>query len=110
MYSLLVLNESQMPLIEYTKTINSTTSLIVAISNIQKIYNVGEYYKIQFVTCSAKAVERAERKKITKNERQKQNYEAMEPSKKKMLLEKNERGILQMNLNYKRNKRNNTKQ
>ena len=109
-YSLLVLNESQMPLIEYTKTINSTTSLIVAISNIQKIYNVGEYYKIQFVTCSAKAVERAERKKITKNERQKQNYEAMEPSKKKMLLEKNERGILQINLNYKRNKRNNTKQ
>ena len=109
-YSLLVLNESQMPLIEYTKTINSTTSLVVAISSIQKIYNVGEYYKIQFVTCSAKAVERAERKKITKNERQKQNYEAMEPSKKKMLLEKNERGILQINLNYKRNKRNNTKQ
>ena len=26
--------------------------------------NAGEYYKIQFVTCSAKAVERAEWKKI----------------------------------------------
>ena len=81
-----------MPLIEYTKTINSTTSLVVAISNNQKIYNVGEYYKIQFVTCSAKAVERAERKKIMKNERQKQNYEAMELSKKKMLLEKRSEG------------------
>ena len=48
MYSLLVFNESQMPLIEYTKTINSIASLVVAISNIQKIYNAGEYYKIRF--------------------------------------------------------------
>ena len=40
------------------------------------------------LTCSAKAVERAERKKIMKNERQKQNYEAMEPSKKIMSSEK----------------------
>ena len=39
-----------------------------------------------------------------KNERRKQNYEAMEPSKKRMLLEKkNKQGILQVNLNYKRN-------
>ena len=68
-YSLLVFNESQMALIEYAETINSTASLVVAINNIQKIYtyNAGEYYKIQFVTCSAKAVERAERKKIMKN-------------------------------------------
>ena len=44
-YSLLVLNESQMPLIEYTKTINSTASPVVAISNIKKMYNAGEYYK-----------------------------------------------------------------
>ena len=50
-YSLLVFNESQMPLVECTKTIKSTASLVAAISNIQKIYNVGEYYKIQFVTC-----------------------------------------------------------
>ena len=86
--------------IRYTKTINSTASLVVAISNIQKMYNAGEYYKIQFVTCSAKTVERVERKKIMKNERQKQNYEAMEPSKKRTLLEKNEQGILQIDLNY----------
>ena len=57
MYSLLVFNESEMPLIEYTKTVNSTVSLVAAISNIQKLYNAGEYYKIQFVTCSAKAAQ-----------------------------------------------------
>ena len=57
MYSLLVFNESEMPLIEYTKTVNSTVSLVAAISNIQKLYNAGGYYKIQFVTCSAKAAQ-----------------------------------------------------
>ena len=59
MYSLLIFNESQMPVIEYTKTINSTASLVAAISNVPKVYNAREYYKIQFVTCSAEAVERA---------------------------------------------------
>ena len=44
-----------------------------------------------------------------KNERRKQNYEAMEPSKKSMLLQKKQ-GILQINLNYKREEQNNTKQ
>ena len=68
-YSLLLFNESQLPLIEYTKTVNSTASLVVAISNIQKLHNAGGYYKIQFITCSAKTVVRAERKKIMKNER-----------------------------------------
>ena len=58
-YSLLVCNDSQMPLIEYTKTVNSTASLVAAISNIKKLYNAGGYDKIQFVTCSAKAVARA---------------------------------------------------
>ena len=62
----------------------------MVISNIQKIY-AAEYYKIQFVTCSAKAVERAERKKIMKNERQKQNYEAVELSKQRMLSKKRAR-------------------
>ena len=38
MYSLLVFNESQMSLIEYSKTVNSTASLVAAISNIQKSY------------------------------------------------------------------------
>ena len=108
-YSLLLFNESQQPLIEYTKTVNSTASLVVAISNIQKLHNAVGYYKIQFITCSAKAVVRAERKKIMKNKRQKQNYEAMEP-KKKMLIEKNKQGILKINLNYKRNEQNNMKQ
>ena len=87
-YSLLLFNESQLPLIEYTKTVNSTASLVVAISNIKKLHNAGGYYKIKFRTCSAKAVVKAERKRIMKNERQKQDYEAMEPSKKRMLIEK----------------------
>lgn len=52
------------------------------------LHNAGGYYIIQFITCSAKAAVRAERKKIMKNERQKQNYEAMEPSKKRMFIEK----------------------
>ena len=34
--------------------------------------------------------------------KEKQNYEAMELSKKRMLIEKNKQGILQINLNYKR--------
>ena len=68
-YSLLLFNESQLPLIEYTKTVNSTASLVAAISNIQKLHNAGGYYKIQFITCSAKAIVRVERKKITKNGR-----------------------------------------
>ena len=42
--------------------------------------------------------------------KEKQNYEAMELSKKRMLIEKNKQGILQINLNYKRNEQNNTKQ
>ena len=65
-YSLLLFNESQLPLIEYTKTVNNTASLVVAISNIKKLHNAGGYYKIQFITCSAKTVVRAERKKIMK--------------------------------------------
>ena len=34
-YFLLVCNESRMALIEYTKTVNSTASLVVAISSIK---------------------------------------------------------------------------
>ena len=41
-------NESQIPLIEYSKTTSNTASLVAAIS------------KIQFVTHSAKAVESSE--------------------------------------------------
>ena len=37
-YSLLLFNKSQQPLIEYTKTVNSTASFVAAISNIQKLH------------------------------------------------------------------------
>ena len=42
----------------------------------------------QFVTCSCKNVDRNERKKLMKIQRNEQHYETIEPSKKKMLLDK----------------------
>ena len=49
-----------------------------------------------------------EKDKFLKNERQKQNYEAMEPSRKRMLLEKKkgQQELLRINLNYKRREQN----
>lgn len=44
--------------------------------------------KYNFVSCSCANADRSERKKITKNHTQKQVFEAMEPSKKKISLEK----------------------
>ena len=88
MYSLLVYNESHIQTIQYTKSINGTASLVEAVSTIQKECKSTGHYKIQFVSCSCANVDRSERKKIMKNYRQKQDYEAMEPSKKKIFLEK----------------------
>jgi len=68
--------------------INGTASLVEAVSTIQKECKSTGHYKIQFVSCSCADVDRNERKKIMKNHRQKQDYEAMEPSKKKIFLEK----------------------
>ena len=52
-----------------------------------------------------------EKDKSLNSERQKQNYEAMEPSKKRYnLIRKKGQGILQIILNYKRKEQNNTKQ
>ena len=52
-------------------------------STIQKENKSTGHYKIQFVSCSCANVDRSEWKKNMKNHRQKQDYEAMEPSKKK---------------------------
>ena len=88
MYSLLVYNENHKQTIQYTKNINGTALLVEAVHSIQKEYNSTGHYKIQFVSCSCANVDRSERKKIMKNHRQKQDYETMEPSKKKIFLEK----------------------
>ena len=88
MYSLLVYNENYIQTIQYTKNINGTASFVEAVSTIQKEYKSKGHYRIQFVSCSSANVDRSERKKILKNYRQKQDYEAMEPSKKKIFLEK----------------------
>ena len=53
---------------------NGTASLVEAISSIQKEYKYVANYKIQFVSCSCANVSRSERKKIMKNQRQKQEY------------------------------------
>ena len=87
-YALLVYNENHIQTIQYTKNINGTASLVEAVSTIQKEYKSTGHYKIQFVSCSCANVDRSERKKNMKNHRQKQDYEAMEPSKKKIFLEK----------------------
>ena len=65
-----------------------TASFVEVVSTIQKEYKSTGHYKTQFVSCSCANVDRSERKKIMKNHGQKQDYEAMEPSKKKMFLEK----------------------
>ena len=88
MYSLLVYNDDHIQTIQYTKNINGTASLVEAVSTIQKEYKSTGHYKMQFVSCSSANVDRSERKKIMKNYRQKQDYDAMEPSKKKILLKK----------------------
>lgn len=80
MYSLLVYNENHIQTIQYTKNIHGTASLVEAVSTIQKEH--------KSTSCSCANADRSERKKITKNHRQKQDFEAMEPSKKKILLEK----------------------
>ena len=87
-YALLVYNENHIQTIQYTKNINGTASLVEAVSTIQKEYKSTGHYKIQFVSCSCANVDRSERKKNMKNHRQKQDYEAMEPSKKKNILRK----------------------
>ena len=74
--------------IQHTKNINGTASVVEAISKLQKKCKSPGHYKIQFLTCSCKNGDQNKRKKIIKNQIQKQNYEIMEPPKKRMLLEK----------------------
>ena len=70
------------------QNINGTASLLEAVSTIKKECKSTGHYKIQFVSCSCANFDRSERKKIIKNHRQKQDYEAMEPSKKNIFLDK----------------------
>ena len=74
--------------IQYTKNINGIACLVKVTRNVQKTYHSAEHYQIQFVSCSTKSADKNERKRIMKNERQKQNYKGMEPSRKRILLER----------------------
>ena len=101
MYSLLVYNENHIQTLQYTKNLNGTASLVEAVSTIQKEYKSTGHYKIQFVSCSNANVDRGEWKKIMKNYRQNQDYEAMEPSKKKVFSEKKQvRDMTNKHLSY----------
>ena len=68
MYSLLVYIYKNKT-IQYTRTINSTASLVEAISSIQKEFKSTGHYKIQFVTCSCANVDRSETKEMMTNQR-----------------------------------------
>ena len=101
MYSLLVYNENHIQTLQYTKNLNGTASLVEAVSTIQKEYKSTGHYKIQFVSCSNANVDRGEWKKIMKNYRQNQDYETMEPSKKKVFSEKKQvRDMTNKHLSY----------
>ena len=85
MYSLLFYKENHIQTIQYTKNINGTPSLVEAVSTIQNVQGITKYnlyhVRVQMLT-------EVKGQKIMKNYRQKQGYEAMEPSKRKIFLEK----------------------
>ena len=87
-YSLLVYTESHIPQIQFTKCGNGISSLVDVICKIQSEHRSKGQYTIQFVSCSCKHIDTNERKNLMKIKRNKQHYETMEPSKKKILLDK----------------------
>ena len=93
MYTFLLYNERDMSPIRYTKNINERASLVNAIRQIQEKCSAPGHYRIQFATCSCKVVDRKERRKLMKDHRQKQDYKAMEPSKKNFFLRNYKLGI-----------------
>ena len=74
-----------MPQIEYIRNIEGTCTIFNAKRN-QSI----EQYKIQFLSCSCENVDKNEIKRLLNNQSRKQNYEAMEPPKKKLMLERSQ--------------------
>ena len=80
-------DESKTPPIQYITNINGTCMLLDTILNVKR-NQFKEQYKMQFLSCSCKDMDRNDRKRLMNRQRQKQNYDQMEPSKKKILLEK----------------------
>ena len=85
MYSLLVYNENHKQTIQCSKNINGTASLVEAVRNASLTTG---HYKIVSCSCAKLMLTEVEGNKNRKNHRQKQDYEAMEPSKKKKILRK----------------------
>ena len=69
----LLYNERHTFPIQYTKNKNGMASLFDAIRKILEKYNALGQYRILFVTCSCKEVDRKERKKLMIKHRKKQH-------------------------------------
>ena len=89
-YSFSVYDESKTPPLQYIKSINGTCALVDTIFNdiLKRHQYVEQQYTIQSLLCACNEMNKNERKRLMNNQRYKQNYEAMEPRKKKILLEK----------------------
>jgi len=89
LYSFLIYDESRMPPLEHIKNIKGTCMLVDTIFNAKRNQSI-EHYKIQFLSCACENIDKNERKRLLNNQRQKQNFEGMEPPKKKLLLERSQ--------------------
>ena len=85
-YSLLVYDESKSNSAHFVKTINSINSLIDEIVTIHGQYLQNDY-KIHFFSCLCDNVDVNGRKRLMKNQKERQKYDEMEPLKKRILLD-----------------------
>ena len=86
MYSLLLYNERHTSPIQYTKNKNGMASLFDAFRKILEKYNTLGQYRILFVTCSCKEVDRKERKKLMIKHRKKTTLKSNRTSREKNIL------------------------
>jgi hypothetical protein len=83
-YLFLLYDSSKTLPLQYEKTISGTCLLVDTIINVTKqSHSKHLEYKLQFLSCNCN-VNNNERKRLMKNQRKRQNYEAMAPPKKKM--------------------------
>ena len=86
MYSLLLYNERHTFPIQYTKNKNGMASLFDAIRKILEKYNTLGKYRILFVTCSCKEVDKKERKKLMIKHRKKTTLKSNRANREKNIL------------------------
>ena len=99
MYPLLVYNENYIQPIQYITNISGTASLVEAISYIERNTSLQVITKYNFYHVHVWVLTEMEWKRMMKNQRHKNYSEAIEQSKKRILLEKKGR-IGQINMSY----------